>query len=269
MPQESFVAPLPRSVLLALWLNGAGSVPGLTAERITTAVEQDDEPHSLAGVPRETEWAAAPPQGLLRDALPDWFGGPLHAAALLPVPGDAAGVPAPVSARATEAGECLLLTISGEHVALVPEIEVFGSVLEQGFLVTWHAQSVQPWETRFLGAVGSLSEAERGLRRALRTATEALAGLDVARWRPDAAQAILALGSGAAVPWDLPPSFDQRQVQVLTLAARLRAIVELARDDDGGAVNLWQADQRSTALREVDHAARHAMAAATLPLVST
>lgn len=268
MPQESFVAPLPRSVLLALWLNGAGSVPSLTAEQITTAVEQTDEPHSLAGVVTPgQEWSTALP-GLLRDALPDWLGVPLQAAALLPVPGDAAGVPAPISTQATEVGECVLLIVDGEHVALVPEIEVFGSVLEQGFFVAWHAQTVQPWETRFLGAVGSLSEAERGLRRALRTATEALAGLDVARWRPDAAQAILALGSGAPLPWDLPPSLDQRQVQVLTLAARLRAIVELARDDDGGAVNLWQADQRSTALREVDHAARHAMAAATLPMVS-
>ena len=39
--------------------------------------------------------------------------------------------------------------------------------------------------------------------------------------------------------------------------------VLLATADDGGAVNLWQADQRSTALREVDRAARRAMSAAT------
>ena len=32
---------------------------------------------------------------------------------------------------------------------------------------------------------------------------------------------------------------------------------------DGVAISLWQADQRSTALREVDRAARRAMSAAT------
>ncbi|WP_158068926.1 hypothetical protein [Cellulosimicrobium sp. CUA-896] len=51
---------------------------------------------------------------------------------------------------------------------------------------------------------------------------------------------------------------------MLEQAVRLRAIVELATVDDGGAVNLWQADQRSTALREVDRASRRAVGAATL-----
>ncbi|NKY40086.1 hypothetical protein HGA02_11250, partial [Cellulomonas septica] len=55
---------------------------------------------------------------------------------------------------------------------------------------------------------------------------------------------------------------DGRRVRVLASAARLRGIVALATQDDGGAVNLWQADQRSTALREVDRVARRAMAAA-------
>ncbi|KGM17117.1 hypothetical protein N867_10115, partial [Actinotalea fermentans ATCC 43279 = JCM 9966 = DSM 3133] len=62
----------------------------------------------------------------------------------------------------------------------------------------------------------------------------------------------------------LPPGLEPRRARVLALAARLRVIVELASDDDGGAVNLWQADQRSAALRHVDHAARRAMCAATL-----
>ena len=51
-------------------------------------------------------------------------------------------------------------------------------------------------------------------------------------------------------------------MRVLASAARLRAIVALATQDDGAAVNLWQADQRSTALRDVDRMARRAMAAA-------
>ena len=55
---------------------------------------------------------------------------------------------------------------------------------------------------------------------------------------------------------------------MLASAARLRAIVTLATADDGGAVNLWQADQRSTALREVDRAARRALSAATATLAA-
>ena len=62
----------------------------------------------------------------------------------------------------------------------------------------------------------------------------------------------------------MPPELDGRRLRVLVSAARLRAIVELATADDGGAINLWQADQRSTALREVDRAARRAMSAATI-----
>ena len=57
------------------------------------------------------------------------------------------------------------------------------------------------------------------------------------------------------------------RVRVLTSAARLRAIVALAAQDDGAAVNLWQADQRSTALRGcVDRMARRAMSAAATTL---
>ena len=54
----------------------------------------------------------------------------------------------------------------------------------------------------------------------------------------------------------------EESLRVLSLAARLRAIVALVTADDGGAVNLWQADQRSTALREIDRSARRAMSLA-------
>jgi len=57
---------------------------------------------------------------------------------------------------------------------------------------------------------------------------------------------------------------DPRRSRVLALAARLRAVVEVATADDGGAVNLWQADQRSAALRHIERAARRAVCAATI-----
>lgn len=260
---SSYSPDLPRAVLLALWLEQARHETDFDAAQLVWALEQDDEPHRVTGaVPPVAPDLFGSTMALLRDQIPLWIARG-RAVALVPVPGDAAGVPPRVSSRALVAEECTLLMVDDVALALVPEVEAFGSQWEQGFHVTWHASEVDPWETRFLGAVGTLSEAERELRAAMRTATDALVGLDVSRWRPEAADAIGELGSGLAPSWNLPPDLDQRQVQVLSLAARLRGIVELARQDDGGAVNLWQADQRLAALHQVDHSARRALAAAT------
>ena len=145
-------------------------------------------------------------------------------------------------------------------------VERFGSELEPGHLVTWEVTEVADWRHSVHAHTGSLGEAERDLRQGLLQATEALQRLDVARWREDAAQSIAALRDIGLPAWRLPDSLDGRAVRVLTSAARLRAIVALAAQDDGAAVNLWQADQRSTALRDVDRMARRAMSAAATTL---
>jgi hypothetical protein len=248
---------LPRSVLLALWVEGVGTGSG-PLQRALAAVQGDDEPHTVT--PPDD---ATPTGEGLGGLIGAWASGPRDVAAVLPAPGDLAGVPAKISTDAVAAGECVLVRTSAGSFAAVPEVETFGSVLEPGHLVRWDVTEVPDWRTVLLGSLGSLADAERGLRLALISATEALASLDVARWRPDAAEAIAALRSDTALQWPVPPDLDGRRVRVLALAARLRAIVTLATADDGGAVNLWQADQRSTALREVDRAARRAMSAAT------
>ncbi len=248
---------LPRSVVLALWLQevGAGSAP---VRQLLEAVQGDDEPHAVRASGEAVELGST-----LSELVAAWASGPRAVAAVLPAPGDPSGVPSAVSSAATHSGECVLVHTDQGAWAAVPEVESFGSVYEQGHLVTWDVQPVPDWRTAFVGQVGSLSESETELRTALTQATEALASLDVARWRPDAADAIAALRTGVDPGWLLPDGIDGRRVRVLGSAARLRAIVELATADDGGAVNLWQADQRSTALREVDRAARRAMSAAT------
>ncbi|MBM7820222.1 hypothetical protein JOE63_002699 [Cellulosimicrobium cellulans] len=250
---------LPRSALLALWLRAArlGDEDGLA--RLLRAVQRDDEPHVVSGALGDLR---------LEDLAGAWAGDAREVVALAPVPGDVTGVPPEAAARATDAGECVVVTTSSGSWALVPEVTEFGSDLEPGHLVTWHVTSVGPWSTRVLGALGSLAEAERDLRTALLLATRALDELDVARWRDDAAGAIADLRAGGAPTWQLPATVPPRAVQVLTQAVRLRAIVDLATADDGGSVNLWQADQRSTALREVDRASRHAVGAATLWIAS-
>ena len=255
---------LPRSATLAAWL-WAGAPDDRTRVAALRVIMHDDEPHQLRG---------ELPPGLTADSLASlfqqWSGRVTSVIALFPGPGDAMGAPAAVSAAAIDAEECVLVTLpagtSGgvEHWALVPDVEPFGSALEPGFHVTWDVARIEAWENRALGTVGSLGEAERELQRGLREATEALMELDVSRWRDAAGEAIAALREVVDLRPYLPRSLDPRRSHVFQSAARLRAIVDLATEDDGGAVNLWQADQRSTALREVDRAARRAMSAATL-----
>ena len=261
MEPASPLIELPRSVLLALWLQrvGAGAEP---LHRAVRAVQGDDEPHTVT----DGDEALVPGAENLPDLLAAWASGPREAAAVLPAPGDVAGVPATVSAAAVAAGECVLVQTPLGSFAAVPGVEAFGSVFEPGHLVTWAVCRVPDWRTGMLGTIGTLPESERDLRGALVSATEALASLDVARWRPDAAATIASLRSDADLGGQVPPGLDGRRLRVLVTAARLRAIVALAADDDGGAVNLWQADQRSSALREVDRAARRAMSAATFRL---
>lgn len=247
---------LPRSVLLALWLHGDGPGP---VGRAVDAVQGQDEPHAVVGVPD-----VVADGGSLEDLVAAWTRGPRQAAALLPVPGDVSGLPPEVAEIAVDAEECVLVhTAAGSWVA-VPDVVEFGTVHDTGHLVTWQVRTVEDWRYRLPGLVGTLSEAEQSLRHALLGATEALANLDVARWRPDAAATIVALRSDVDPHWPVPVGLAPRAVRVLADAVRLRTIVALATADDGGAVNLWQADQRSAALRHIDHAARRAVAAATL-----
>ncbi|MCA5893465.1 hypothetical protein LEP48_08880 [Isoptericola sp. NEAU-Y5] len=243
---------LPRSVVLALWLGAVGTSPGVAVR----SVQDDDEPHTVAGLPGTSADAG------LKDLVTSWCTGPREVCALLPAPGDPAGVPADVNPQATEAGECVVVTTPHGSWAAVPQVTAFGSSLEPGHLVRWEVRPVPAWTTLVAGALGSLPDAERDLRTSLVVATDALDSLDVARWRDDAADAIERVRRSTTSGWPVP-DLDGRRGRVLQLATRLLAIVDLATVDEGGAVNLWQSDQRTTALREVERTARHALSAAT------
>ena len=76
----------------------------------------------------------------------------------------------------------------------------------------------------------------------------------------NAADALMALRSGA--PLLLPPRADQRVARMVDLADRCRHIVDLALDDDGGAITAHEAAARRAPLVRLDAAARRAMVAA-------
>lgn len=255
-----------RSARLAAWGTALlrGEVAPVAALR---AVVGDDEPHQVevaAGGP-----AQLPPPG----GLPELFGaltglGVTGLRVVLPRPGDVLGLPGPpdFNLAALEAGECVLTEPlpDGSTWGLVPEITSFGSQWEPGTMVTWRVHGVLP---RRVTDVGSLAEAERELREALREATETLADLEVGRWRDDAADRIAALRGGGLPTGALPPSAPQRSAAVLATALRIGAIIELATEDDGGAVNLHQAQARRQALRGLDGVTRRAVTAAVNALL--
>ncbi|WP_372593219.1 hypothetical protein [Actinotalea sp.] len=236
---------LDRSVLLALW------APTSTSGAVA-AVEGDDEPHEVVGLDSGTG---------LADLLLALRTGPGEIVALLPVPGDL-GAPAQVADLAADAGECVLLRRQDRSLVAVPDVTVFGPEGDLGTAVTW---SVHPIEQPrpLAGMVGTLAEAEQDLREVLRRSVDELVDLDLARWRPEAAAALADLRGGPG-PGPLPPGLAPRRVRVLTDATRLREVVALATVDDGAAVTSWQVDRRTQVLRTLDHAARHAIVAATL-----
>lgn len=256
MTHDEDLLGLSRSVLLSLWLGTVGSGAG-PVRRAVRAVEGDDEPHAVAG-----QDAPVPSGAGLDELVAAWSGGARRTAAVLPVPGDVAGLPPAVAGRAIDAGECVLVQQGHGSWAAVPEVVTFGSALETGHLVTWHVTAVPDWHLTLPGVVGTLAEAERALRTALLQVTEELSALDVAPWGPQVPAALVALRS-ADPHWPVPDAVDPRARRVLTDAVRLRTVVDLASADDGGSVSVGQADRRSAALRELDRAARHAVAAAT------
>ncbi|MEW9265779.1 hypothetical protein AB1207_13560 [Kineococcus endophyticus] len=259
---------LPRSARLAAWGTGVlnADVPLAAA---VSAVLRDDEPHTV-------RWEADPLPGVrsvpddvttLLAALAEGAGGASSPGGrlllALPVPGDPRGLPGPaaVNVAALEVGECVVAEVDGHEGrwAFVPEVTEFGSVLEPGAFVSWTAHSAAP---RRVPESSSVAESERELRVALATATQALASLDVARWREEAADRIAAVRDGALAPDAVPPGTSPRAMRVLQTAARVLAIVDLATEDDGAAITSLEATSRAVALREVGAVARRALVAA-------
>lgn len=125
----------------------------------------------------------------------------------------------------------------------------------------------QGWErwTTQRRPLTDLGEADRSLRAALLSTANALAALDVARWRPEAADALMNLRHTTPLPF--PTGVPARCVDLAQRALQAEGIVELALADDGAAVSASQMMLRQDALAGLDRAARRALVAACSPEV--
>ena len=234
------------SVRFTVWTNAmlAGTCdPDTAAHRILGA----DVGHHVAGLAAHPEPATLPVAlNLLRAA------GAREAYLALPVPGDPIGLAGPPSFNesALEAGEAVVL--AGAGIGLVPAY--VGPAVQWSVLT---AQSPPP---------ADLGEADRGLRAALIEAAESLAALDVARWKPEIADALIDIRKiGQGKGDDLAPGYDARAVKAAATARRCLAIADAALEDDGAAVTGAEADARRRALVELAAAARRALVAACGP----
>ena len=240
---------LPRSARMACWLQAL--VDGRTSlDDALAAIAAGDTAHDVAGLDDGAGGAVGAGEplalalGRLRGRGPGW----LHVAT--PVPGDLSGLAGPpeLNVEALEAGECVVLGGQPRRpaTALVPHAAGAG--------VVWRVMpAVDPPPYDLAGA-------HRDLRRALSVSADALGELDLARWSPGAADALLNLRAPIALR--LPPGTPAEVAAVLGTALRCRAIVAAALDAESAAVTAAEADRRAVALRPLAQASRQAMSAA-------
>ncbi|MDQ3615564.1 MAG: hypothetical protein M3393_02865 [Actinomycetota bacterium] len=233
--------PLPQSAAFALWYS-AWAAGATSLDDARDAVVGTDAGHDVLGLPGEGD--AVPlilAFGRLRSA------GAISAGIALPVPGDPLGLAGPddFNIEAIGAGECVVF--ESADIGLVPQ--------RTGAAVVWRCHRAVARRQ-----IPDLSEADTLLRGAVLATANTLADLDVARWRPEAADELMALRRPA--DFNFPSGTVPRVLRVASLSARCRSIVDLALDCDGAAITARQAEQRRAALAPLDHAARRGLVAA-------
>ena len=235
---------LPLSARFALWFSAwvSGSA---SLDDTRDAIVGDDAAHDVVGIPGSPDPADPVPLivalGLLRSERATGAG------IALPVPGDLLGLAGPgaFNGEVVDAGEGVVL--EGAEFGLVPH--------RAGAGVVWTChQAVSRRQ------VPDPSEADQSLRQALLRTSDVLADLDVARWRPEVADELIALRRHA--DYAFPTAMAPRAVRLAALATRCRAIVDLALEDDGGAITAAEAEARRQAMGPLDHAARRGLVAA-------
>ena len=240
---------LPLSGRFAVWFS-AWVKGRVSLDDARDGILADDAAHDVVGIPTtpgastELPGSSVPlivALGLLRGR------GACAAGLALPVPGDPLGLAGPpaFNLEALEAGEGVVL--EGVDLGLVPR--------RAGAGVVWTCHTAVARRP-----LPDPREADATLRQALVGAARALADLDVARWRPEVADELMALRRPTDVP--AAATMPAGAVRLATTAARCLAIVGLALEDEGGSVTAWEAERRRDALIPLDTAARRAMVTA-------
>ncbi len=170
---------------------------------------------------------------------------------VLPVPGDAAGLPGPMpfNTAAVAAGQAVMDDEAG--LGLVPDIDDAST--------TWTIHSTTP---QFRQAPPLRpEEAAAAIREALQRATAELTHLDVGHDPVELSDRLRALETDLK-SLSLPLSMTPQAIHTAHTAARVLGILAIAHDDDGATVTTGQAAQRAEVMADLAATARHALAAA-------
>lgn len=232
---------LPEASRLALWVTAwiQGTV---SLDDARDAVVGTDAAHDVIGLPgTEEPVPLILALGLLRVERVS------SAGMALPSPGDPLGLggPAAFNAEALEVGQAVVC--EGAELGLVP--------YRAGAGVVWRCLPASSRRQQ-----PDLPEADVALRTLLPQVADGLADLDLARWRPEVADELMALRRDQDL--DVPPATSLRARKVLGLGLRCRRIVELALEDEGAALTAIEADRRRSLLLPLERAARRAVVAA-------
>jgi hypothetical protein len=259
---------LPRCAALAAW--GSAVLAGLASiDDAVSAVQGADLPHTvdLSNLPLE-----APVDGLVGLFAALRRAEVRRLRMVLPVEGDLAGLPGPphFNQAALDVGECVVsddglpcgfVPVIVRHGRDVPddELEPVDEALDSAVSVLWVGLPTQPGAPG--GGLADLSESRRALLTTLQEASSTLEQLQVAAWTRDPV-ADLDQVRQRSVSADMPPGTPSRAASVLDLAWRVRTVVELAAQNDGGAITTFESERRRLALRRLDVVSRHAVVAA-------
>jgi hypothetical protein len=188
-------------------------------------------------------------------------------ALVLPVPGDVSGLPGAgdqFAVAAVEAGEGVVASGPGARWGVVPASTKVGPVGDQLVLTTWSVFAIAADAAPTLHL--SIGEAEEELVTALRSATRELASLEAARWHDGLAEPVAGMRRrarrGEEAASGLPETYPARAANLLARADRLQTVLMLAGAAEGSSWTTADAQARSSALRELSVAVRHARQAA-------
>ncbi|HXH78630.1 hypothetical protein [Nocardioides sp.] len=226
---------LPLSARLAWWLTAWLRGHEVT-DHVLDAVTDGDLGHVVDGLAGGT--------AMLDLLLEARRSGATGAGLALPVEGDPLGLGGPreLNDAALAVGEAVVVGAW----AVVPEVV--------GEVAHWRVGPAAPRQ------VPDVGEADRALRATLIEAADLLSDLDVAHWRPEAADELMNLRHRPVL--DAPSGTPPRCADLAARGLQGWAIAELALGDDGGALSTHEIEARRSALRPLERASRRALVAA-------
>lgn len=206
---DAAVSELPASVRLALWVTSAWQGRITLEKALLRAFPGVD--HVDGDLSRITLWHDLGEQALF---------------VALPRPGDVTRVPrtAPEAlAHATDTGECVYA--AGLGGLLVPTLTEFGPEGDVGLRVDWAAYDAQPTPRHRLEML-DLGDIERTLVASVRRHAAELEAVGGSPW--DQRHREDAEGALARVLWGLPEQTPARVLRVVSLAAKVSTMADLA-----------------------------------------